>query len=166
MMTIECPSCDAELQAPEELIGKKAKCPECGTSFPIKCFAKSGPPPLPNAKDWYYATGGERSGPVDRREVGRLIMSGQIRRETVIWSDGLPEWMPAGQTEFGTLFGPAEPPPVPQDPANAEVKQFWSLVVGAGLFIGGLSVMISTGEWWGSVLMGAGIGFLVKAIRK
>jgi predicted Zn finger-like uncharacterized protein len=30
---VHCPSCDLQLRVPDELIGKKVKCPTCGTNF-------------------------------------------------------------------------------------------------------------------------------------
>lgn len=40
---INCPSCERKLRVPEELLGKKVKCPSCGTLF--KGTAADGPPP-------------------------------------------------------------------------------------------------------------------------
>ena len=63
--------------------------------------------------DCYYldATRNQR-GPVPGDEIARLIRSGTIRRDTMIWCAGMPDWQPAGQVnDFASLFARAAPPP-------------------------------------------------------
>jgi hypothetical protein len=45
MVTVACPSCAKRLKAPDEAIGKKAKCTNCGRSFVL-----SATPPLPSVE--------------------------------------------------------------------------------------------------------------------
>ena len=65
--------------------------------------------------DCYYldATRNQQ-GPVSSEEIARLIRSGTIRRDTMIWSAGMPDWLPAGQVrEFAGLLDQAVPPRPP-----------------------------------------------------
>jgi len=68
--------------------------------------------------DYYYLDGARnQQGPVPPDEIARLIRSGTIRRDTMVWSAGMPEWSPAGQVgDFASLFGQGAPPPRPQGP--------------------------------------------------
>jgi hypothetical protein len=65
--------------------------------------------------DCYYLDGARnQQGPVPSDEIARLIRSGMIRRDTLIWYAGMPDWRPAGQVnEFASLFAQAAPPRPP-----------------------------------------------------
>jgi uncharacterized membrane protein YhaH (DUF805 family) len=56
--------------------------------------------------DCYYLDGARnQQGPVPADEIARLIRGGMIRRDTLIWYPGMPDWRPAGQVnEFASLF--------------------------------------------------------------
>lgn len=61
------------------------------------------PPPLPSVA-WYYAVGGQRTGPVDQ---SALAVPGTLTPETLVWRHGMAGWTPAGQVpELATLFPP------------------------------------------------------------
>jgi hypothetical protein len=65
--------------------------------------------------DCYYLDGARnQQGPVATEEIARLIRSGTIRRDTMIWHAGLPDWQSAGQvSEFASLFAQGAPPRPP-----------------------------------------------------
>jgi uncharacterized membrane protein YhaH (DUF805 family) len=71
--------------------------------------------------DCYYLDAARnQQGPVPPDEIARLIRSGTIRRDTMVWSAGMPDWSPAGQvSELASLFGQAGPPPRPAGPPPA-----------------------------------------------
>ena len=71
--------------------------------------------------DCYYLDGARnQQGPVPSEEIARLIRSGTIRRDTMVWSAGMPEWSPAGQVnDFAPLFAQAAPPQHPAGPPPA-----------------------------------------------
>lgn len=60
---------------------------------------------------WHYAIDGTRHGPVPSAELKALADKGMVTRATLVWTDGLEEWKPAGVV---TKLFPAEPPPVPE----------------------------------------------------
>jgi hypothetical protein len=74
------------------------------------------------ARDVYYLDGARnQQGPVPAEEIARLIRSGTIRRDTMIWYAGMPDWRPAGQvTEFAALFAQGAPPRPPAAPYAAQ----------------------------------------------
>ena len=41
---------------------------------------------------WYYAVGDQRQGPVEHAEFERLVSSGTIRSDTLVWRQGMSEW--------------------------------------------------------------------------
>lgn len=75
--------------------------------------AASGPPPLPNTGQYYIGVAGQQQGPFDRAALQTQIASGQLTRETLVWSQGMANWTPAGQiADLAQLFA-AVPPPLP-----------------------------------------------------
>ena len=76
---------------------------------------------------WYYLRGdGERFGPLKTAELRRLLETGSLPREALVWAEGMADWVPAG--DVSTLR---------TDPyAN---RAIWSLVLGLvsvfGLFV-------------------------------
>ena len=43
--------------------------------------------------DWYYAVGGERFGPFDQEVFDQLVSQGRITGVTLVWHDGLADWV-------------------------------------------------------------------------
>ena len=68
----------------------------------------------------YYLDGTRnQQGPVTPADVERLVRSGAIRRDTLVWYAGMPDWRPVGQmNEFASLFAQAAPPPRPSAPPS------------------------------------------------
>jgi len=69
-----------------------------------------------NGKNWHYVRNGEAAGPVPGEELRRLVADGQVRRETLIWSPGLANWVDAAS--YADLFEGLEPAPPPLPPAG------------------------------------------------
>ena len=58
--------------------------------------------------DWFYGKDGTQHGPVSDQEIGGLIQSGQIDGTTIIWREGMADWLPVSQVpEFQTTVPPA-----------------------------------------------------------
>lgn len=43
---------------------------------------------------WYYAIGDQRNGPVDQAEFERLVQTGIIKSDTLVWRQGMANWQP------------------------------------------------------------------------
>jgi uncharacterized membrane protein YhaH (DUF805 family) len=87
----------------------------------------------PVAEEAYYLDGSRnQQGPVPIAEIGRLIRGGTIRRDTLVWYPGMPDWRPASQVnELASFFSasapppraPAGPPPLQASPAAAPMQR-------------------------------------------
>jgi hypothetical protein len=70
-------------------------------------------PPLPVA-NYYVHLNGAQSGPFDYATVRNYVGNLQVLRSTLVWRDGLPQWIAADRVpELAAMFGSA-PPPMPQ----------------------------------------------------
>ncbi|MBN2445784.1 MAG: SPFH domain-containing protein [Phycisphaerae bacterium] len=73
----------------------------------------AAPPPLPQAAAFFVAINNQQSGPFDHNALQQYAASGQLTRETLVWKQGMPNWIPAGQVpDLQSLFASA-PPPLP-----------------------------------------------------
>ena len=73
----------------------------------------AGPPPLPKQASYYAAMNGQQAGPYDLPALSDKIKSGALDRSTLVWTNGMPQWIAAGSVaELASLFG-AVPPPLP-----------------------------------------------------
>ncbi len=64
---------------------------------------------------WYYAKDGKQVGPVDDREWQRLTGSGIIQPDTMVWKNGLPDWIPYASVDPGAQ---GSAPAVPRAPRS------------------------------------------------
>lgn len=56
------------------------------------------------AGQWYYGIAENRLGPVSVQQLQQLVASGQIGPQTLVWSDGMPQWVPANTLPFLTAM--------------------------------------------------------------
>ncbi len=72
------------------------------------------PPPPPVEHVWHIAENGETSGPFSRADMGQKVASGELTRDTTVWTAGQDGWLKAGDIEeLATLFTVMPPPPPP-----------------------------------------------------
>ena len=77
----------------------------------------AAPPPLPAA--WYCAVNGQTQGPFNPQQLAQGATSGQLTPQTMVWSAGMANWVPAGQVpELMALFGGSATPPPPPPPVG------------------------------------------------
>jgi len=83
-------------------------------SLSKKSVDKHTPPPLPqrNSTMYYVALNDEKEGPYDIRTVQLFINENKIQRDTLIWKEGLKDWVEA-YTVLEKYFN-ATPPPLPK----------------------------------------------------
>jgi uncharacterized RDD family membrane protein YckC len=51
---------------------------------------------------WYYSQNNQRIGPVDDAEFRALVAEGKITADTLVWREGMPNWIPYSQSERAT----------------------------------------------------------------
>jgi hypothetical protein len=98
------------------------------------------------ADEWYYAKGGEKTGPVTHAELLALARSGGLARSDVVWSEGMPQWAEAGSVDglFTATVGPpplherggTSPRPWSDDERSAPNPRRWLGLGGAGCACG------------------------------
>jgi membrane protease subunit (stomatin/prohibitin family) len=75
--------------------------------------APAAPPALPGAKPYFVALNNQQAGPFPMDELQRQAQSGQLTPATLVWTQGMANWIPAGEVaELHALFASA-PPPLP-----------------------------------------------------
>lgn len=71
------------------------------------------PPPIPTATQYMVAINGQQYGPYNIQQMQQMAQSGQINAQTLVWTQGMPQWAMAGNVhELASLFM-ATPPPMP-----------------------------------------------------
>lgn len=74
--------------------------------------AAAPPPPPPVEHVWHIAEGGKTKGPFSKAEMGKMAGTGEVTRETYVWTPGQDGWMTAEEvTELAQLFTILPPPP-------------------------------------------------------
>lgn len=68
------------------------------------------PPPLPTTA-YHIAVNGQTSGPFDKNALTQMALSGQLLPSSLVWKQGMPEWMKADSVDdLKDLFMPPIPP--------------------------------------------------------
>ena len=65
---------------------------------------------------WYYAISGDRKGPVEEEQLRQLMQQGVVTSETLVWTAGMSQWLPA-RAVAALSAGVAAPPAIPSVPA-------------------------------------------------
>ena len=74
--------------------------------------AVAPPPPPPVEHVWHIAVDGEVTGPFSKANMGQKAKSGELTRETMVWTPGQDGWMTADDVaELAQLFTVLPPPP-------------------------------------------------------
>jgi hypothetical protein len=73
--------------------------------------------------EWFYARGGQQSGPVTWEQLGELARSGALDSvKDLVWTSTMKDWVPAGEVNGLFIASAAESPVVspapPADPSN------------------------------------------------
>jgi len=73
----------------------------------------AAPPPLPQAASWFIAVNGQQVGPFDQAGLQQQAATGQLTRQTLVWSQGMAAWTPAEQVPPVAAVLGQTPPPLP-----------------------------------------------------
>jgi membrane protease subunit (stomatin/prohibitin family) len=76
--------------------------------------AGPAPPPPPPAAAWHVAVNGQTQGPYSMEQLVAGISSGEVARDTMVWTAGMGSWLKADQVgQLASYFAAATPPPPP-----------------------------------------------------
>ena len=104
-MKIVCDSCQAKYSIADEKIQGKAfkiRCKKCNHIIVVKTAAEPSPAPeveKPKSMEsadqaiWHVVVDGEQVGPLAVGEVKDRLHQGQISADTLVWKDGLADWV-------------------------------------------------------------------------
>jgi uncharacterized RDD family membrane protein YckC len=53
--------------------------------------------------NWYYAENGESKGPVAQELFDRMVQEGIIRIDTLVWHEGMGDWLPYGKARVAAV---------------------------------------------------------------
>jgi membrane protease subunit (stomatin/prohibitin family) len=71
------------------------------------------PPPIPPALTFFVVANGQQAGPFDMNTLKQMAMQNQFTKETLVWREGMSNWLAAAQVnELLSIFGNV-PPPIP-----------------------------------------------------
>jgi uncharacterized RDD family membrane protein YckC len=62
-------------------------------------------------QNWYYASGSQQLGPVSLEQISGMIRGGQVNTATLVWTDGMAQWLPIQQVpELSWMASGAQSP--------------------------------------------------------
>jgi len=110
----------------------------------------NGLPPQQKEREWYYAINDEQFGPVPETALREKIKEGEVGKRAKVWTDGMPDWSFASQTEeLAPCFWDNQ-----SSPSAGPIKESKNKVVAGllALFLGVMGVhRFYLGQWWGIV---------------
>jgi membrane protease subunit (stomatin/prohibitin family) len=75
---------------------------------------QGAPPPIPGAVSYFVAVDNQQQGPFDLPSLKLRIETGQLARTTLVWKNGMANWIPADQVDDLKPFFANTPPPIPK----------------------------------------------------
>jgi hypothetical protein len=80
---------------------------------PVASASTAAPPPIPVAASYYAVIEGKQTGPFDMQTLGSQASAGRLTQQTLVWTQGMAQWMPAGQISALAAIFANVPPPLP-----------------------------------------------------
>jgi membrane protease subunit (stomatin/prohibitin family) len=71
------------------------------------------PPPVPGTVTYFVAVNGQQTGPFDTQTLASQASLGRLTPQTLVWTQGMAQWTPAGQVEALAPIFANVPPPLP-----------------------------------------------------
>jgi len=62
-------------------------------------------------RQWHYTQYGQQQAPVEQEQLLRLLAAAQVGRLDLVWTEGMANWLPAGQVPELSPHLPAAAPP-------------------------------------------------------
>ncbi|MFZ5553255.1 MAG: SPFH domain-containing protein [Bacteroidota bacterium] len=75
------------------------------------------PPPVPGQIKFFVVVNGQQAGPFEMAQMQQSIQAGQLKKEMMVWKEGMAAWAQAGTVpELAALFNATPPPITPPPP--------------------------------------------------
>jgi membrane protease subunit (stomatin/prohibitin family) len=74
------------------------------------------PPPIPGAAAYFVAVDGKQTGPFDAQTLASQASMGRLTPQSLVWTQGMAQWTPAGQVPALASIFANTPPPIPPQP--------------------------------------------------
>jgi membrane protease subunit (stomatin/prohibitin family) len=71
------------------------------------------PPPIPGSPAYFAVIDGKQAGPFDQQALMAQISSGKLTVQTLVWTHGMANWVPAAQIPALAAILADVPPPIP-----------------------------------------------------
>lgn len=104
-----CPRCNKVLMIPPQYAGQKGKCKGCGTSF-IVPTERTIVPERKSGIEWYIHEDQQQRGPFSEPAISEMVRNGMLGGTTLLWSAGMPQWIPLRESPFASQGAPLGPP--------------------------------------------------------
>ncbi|MCS6969270.1 MAG: SPFH domain-containing protein [Cytophagales bacterium] len=70
-------------------------------------------PPTPPPVQFFVVINGQQQGPFPLAQLAQMATTGQINRDSLVWTQGMANWTPAGQVQALQSVFATVPPPLP-----------------------------------------------------
>ncbi len=88
--------------------------PQMSTQQPLQQAGGAVPPPMPPSIQYYYAIGGQQTGPVTFEQLKALFAARKINKDTLVWKQGMANWSALKEVEeLKAFLSGNTPPPLP-----------------------------------------------------
>jgi membrane protease subunit (stomatin/prohibitin family) len=84
-----------------------------GNTAPSPQTVGGMPPPLPTSVSFFAAIDGKQSAAMDQTQIADAINQGKLTRATLVWTQGMAKWTPAGEVPALVNLFASVPPPLP-----------------------------------------------------
>ena len=106
--------------------------------------------------EWFYGKDNTQHGPVSDLEIRNLVNSGQITMETIVWREGMTDWVPLKDIpEFNSSAGshPSSASPYVSPQTNAAQAPYASSIPTDGMSVAALvlGILALISCWVGGV---------------
>ena len=94
------------------------------------------------ANHWWYAQGSSHQGPLQADEVNQLISERKISSDTLLWTEGMSEWLPLSAVPASSGLIRTIPPPLPSSIREIAISEI-PISVGVSPALGEDSLRVS-----------------------
>lgn len=113
-------------------------------------------------KVWYAGVAGKQEGPFSIAEVATMLSSGKLTAESLVWKEGMADWVPISQVpEFSTFMAKSSAPSAVPSPVSSPAKPKASGQAKAALVCG-----IISATCFGFLAAPFALIFGIKVLRK